>query len=220
MTGFTELKDLDNDDVEHYKRINVEPSLRDEDYKVFGSIVSENNSKLEEICVNFELYDLNGFYAIIKKLKETNINITECYVSWIIVGNPSKLSVFSPKNRDFQVKYFKRSIILQPNQLDYYIEAPYSLSQGYMIFVHAYYSQTIYEPSNIIKLIKWSYNIIKFQIINCDYNEDDESNSIDLHICILYSDHKSLKIGNGKMECPSGCILTEENLDKNLIIPG
>ncbi|CAB5209038.1 unnamed protein product [Rhizophagus irregularis] len=43
MTGITDLKDLDNNDVMHYKRINLnsESSLGSEDYKVFGSIISE-----------------------------------------------------------------------------------------------------------------------------------------------------------------------------------
>src|SRR5207248_4307906 len=69
MTGITDLKDLDNNNVEHYKRINVESPLEDENYEVFGSIISEKYSKLEGFYVNFGLYDFNGFYAIIKKLK-------------------------------------------------------------------------------------------------------------------------------------------------------
>ena len=109
MTGITDLKDLNNNNVEHYKRVNLALSLENQSYEVFGSIISENNTKLEEIYVNFGLYDFNGFFAIIKK-SEANIDITKCYVLWMIIGIPSKLSVFSSKNRDFQVKYFEKSI--------------------------------------------------------------------------------------------------------------
>ncbi|PKY59905.1 hypothetical protein RhiirA4_550502 [Rhizophagus irregularis] len=57
MTGITDLKDLDNNNDVHYKRINLnsELILKNDDYKVFGSIITENNIKLEQICVNFGL---------------------------------------------------------------------------------------------------------------------------------------------------------------------
>ena len=214
MTGITDLKSLDNNNIEHYKRINIETSLEDEDYEVFGSIISENNSKLGEICVNFGLYDFNGFFGIIKKLEETSIDITKCYVLWIIVGIPSKLSVFSPNNREFQVKYFKKSIILQPNQSNYHIKTPFPLSEGYAISVHAYDSLTNYEPSNTIRLVEWNDEYINVQIIKSTYNSSDpyvtqhdgdnhniENIETDLHICILYTD-KSLKIDNNQeKEC-------------------
>ncbi|CAB4436188.1 unnamed protein product [Rhizophagus irregularis] len=190
MTGITDLTDLNNsDDVMHYKRINVESSLEDENYEVFGSIISESNTKLEEIYVNFELYDFNGFYAIIRKSEETNIDITKCYVLWMIVGIPSQLSVFSPNNRDFQVDYFKKSIKLQNDQLNYYIDTPFTLYEGNTIFAHAYYSSTNYEPNNIIKLVKWSINCINFQITNSSQLDTKEIN-IDLNVCILSTDYK------------------------------
>ncbi|CAB4422123.1 unnamed protein product [Rhizophagus irregularis] len=45
MTGITDLKDLDNNNDVHYKRINLnsESVLKSEDYEVFGSIISEDN---------------------------------------------------------------------------------------------------------------------------------------------------------------------------------
>ncbi len=112
MTGINDLKDLDNKNVEHYKRINIESSLEDENYKVFGSIITKNNLKTEDFFVRFSLYDVNGFSAMITTLKNTtNIDITECYILWMIIGNPLKLSVFSPKNREIQVDYINKSII-------------------------------------------------------------------------------------------------------------
>src|SRR2546421_5963198 len=45
-----------------------------------------------------------------------NFEIKECYILWMIVGKPSKLSVFSPKNREFQIISINESILLQPDK--------------------------------------------------------------------------------------------------------
>ncbi|CAB4376452.1 unnamed protein product [Rhizophagus irregularis] len=241
MTGITDLKDLEylkgdlNNDlvnnVSHYKRIDIGLSLKDENYEVYGSIISESNTKLEEIYVNFGLYDFNGFYANIKKLKETSketsIDITKCYISWMIIGRPLQLSVFSPNNREFQVHCIKNHIKLQSsNQFDYYIKTTFPLLEGYTIFAHAHYSSTNHEPNNIIELIKWSKNSIKFQIINLSqFNLDNDFSTeaknvinIELNICILFNDYERLKIDNnkGKEGLLIGYILTKENFDENL----
>ncbi|PKK79144.1 HCP-like protein [Rhizophagus irregularis] len=207
MTGVTDLRDLDNNDVDYYKRINIEPSLEDENYKVFGSIISKDNSILEEIYVNFGLYDVNGFFASIKKLEETSVNIKECCILWMIVEKPSELLIFSPSNREFQVERVKESIILQLDKLNYCIKTSFPLSQGYTIFVHAYYPSNNHEPDNTIKLVKWSYNYVTFQIIKSTYGKSNNTNNnfsedirkaikLDLHICFLCSEYRSLKIDN------------------------
>jgi len=226
MTGITDLEDLDNNDVMHYKRINVKSSLEDKNYEVFGSIISKDNSKLNNIYVNFGLRDFNGFYAIIKKFEETSIDITKCYVSWMIVGRPSQLSVFSPNNREFQVNYFKKSIRLKPDKLNYYVETSFPLSEGYTIIAHAYHSSTNYEPNNVIMLIKWSHNFINFQITNSpqlnlydDFlTETEEVINIDLNICILFTDYKSLRFDINKKEKECfliGHILNKDNYDES-----
>ncbi|RGB27229.1 hypothetical protein C1646_769365, partial [Rhizophagus diaphanus] len=150
MTGIADLKDLDSNNVVHYKRINLnsESVLESEDYEVFGSIISEDNIKLEQICVNFGLSDFSGFYTIIEKLKKNRFDITKCYVLWMIVGNPSKLSVLSPNNREFQVDCIKESITLQPNKSNYCIKTPFPLSLGYTISVYTYYSSSNYTGQN------------------------------------------------------------------------
>ncbi|EXX67611.1 Cdc15p [Rhizophagus irregularis DAOM 197198w] len=219
MTGITDLKDLDNNDVMHYKRINLnsESSLGSEDYKVFGSIISENNTKSEEIYVNFGLYNYNGFYAIIKKL-EISVDIKKYYVLWMVVGSPSKLSIFSPNNREFSVGYIKESITLRIDKSNHHIKAPFQLFQGYTIFVHAYYSSTNYEPISIIKLVEWNdqyFNISIQSIIDSDAQFDGDK--IDLHVCILSTDNKNLKIDREERECSLnliGYMLTKENLNE------
>ncbi|PKC59018.1 hypothetical protein RhiirA1_470052 [Rhizophagus irregularis] len=208
MTGVTNLGDLNNNNVEYYKRINIKPSLEDENYEVIGSIISEKNTKLEEININFGLYDYNGFFAVIKKLEATNIDITRCYILWMIIGIPSKSSVFSPKNRKIQVNYIKESITLQPNQSCYPIKVPFLLSEDDVISVYAYYSLTNLEPNSIIiKLIKWKDKFVDVQITDIISMSD-----IELHICVLHSYDGKLKIDNEEeLEYPLdliGCILT------------
>ncbi|CAB4426261.1 unnamed protein product [Rhizophagus irregularis] len=228
MTGITDLRDLDNNEVEYHKRINIEPLLEDEDYEVYGSIVSKNNSRLEGIYVNFGSYDINGFFAMIKKLEETSINIKECRILWMIVEKPSKLLVFSPNNREFQVECIKESIILQSDKSNYYIKPSFSLSQGYTIFVHAYCPSTNYEPDNIIKLVKWSHNSIKFKVTKPFYNESNNNFStdneediiLDLRICVICSDYKNLKFDNknegGFSLDLTGYVLTKDNFNESL----
>ncbi|CAB4426627.1 unnamed protein product [Rhizophagus irregularis] len=225
MTGVTDLKDLDNNDVDYYKRINIEPSLEDENYEVFGSIISKDNSRLEVIYVNFGSYDINGFFASIKKLEETSVNIKECCILWMVVEKPSELLIFSPSNREFQVERVKESIILRLDKSNYCIKTSFPLSQGYTIFVHAYYPSNNYEPNNTIKLVKWSYNYVTFQIIKSTYGKSNnnfsksirESIKLDLHICVLCSDYRSLKIDNKEdyeysLDL-SRYILTKDNFD-------
>jgi hypothetical protein len=225
MTGITDLKDLKNNDSEHFKQININPSLEDENYEVFGSIISENSSKIDQknISIKFGLYDVNGFFAIIKKLEETNIDISECYVLWIIIGNPLKLSIFSPINREIQINCVKETITIRPRKPIYCIKTPFLLSEKCSILINV---TTDYESKNIIKLVEWSRNSITFQIINSTIkpevqnNSSETNNSMDLHICILCSDYKSLKIDHKDDEYSLdlfGYVLTKDNFNENLL---
>ncbi|CAB4485996.1 unnamed protein product [Rhizophagus irregularis] len=181
--------------------------------------LNRTNTKLEEIYINFGLYDFNGFYAIIKKLEETSIDITKCYVSWVVIGNPSQVSVFSPNNRELQVDYIKKSIKLQPNEFNYDpIETSFTLHKGYTFFAHANHSSVSYENNNIVKLVEWKERSINVQIesackiqsnassSNSDSDHEDNAcitNEVDLRICILSTNYKSLKVDNAnKRECP------------------
>jgi hypothetical protein len=237
MTGITDLTDLNNNDVENYKRIEFGLSVGSEDYEVFGLIISENNAKLEEIYVNFGLYDFKGFYAIIKR-EETSINIKKCFISWIVIGKPSRFSVFSPNNRDLEVNYINKSIKFQPDKLNYTIDTSFTLHEGYTVFAHVNYSSMNLEPNYIIKLVEWKERFIGVQIkstyrtqsnainssfLNNDFDHEDKDcleNEIDLRICILSTNYKCLKVDNAKeRECSldlMGYILNKENFEENL----
>ncbi|CAI2191348.1 20312_t:CDS:2, partial [Funneliformis geosporum] len=235
MTGISDLKDLDSNNIEHYKRINIEPILNDKDYKVFGSIVS-GDKKIDDYFIKFGFYDANGFSAMIKTLRESKINVRDCSVLWMIVGNPMKLSVFSPNHREIQVDRIKKSITYQQDESIYGVKTHIPLSHGYSILVDAFHSSTTYD----IKLSEWSNDQIKFQIKESTYNnkttlkssnsdiisdsdsdsqygEDNETTIIDtdLDICILRSSNGSLKIDHVKIEYPLdlfGHTLTKDNL--------
>ncbi|CAG8552419.1 12204_t:CDS:2, partial [Funneliformis mosseae] len=221
MTGISDLKDLDGNNTEHYKRINIEPILNDKDYKVFGSIVS-GGKKIDDYLVKFRFYDANGFSAMIRTSRKSKIDVRDCFILWMIVGNPLKLSVFSPNNREIQVERIKKSINYQPYKSMYDVETRFPLSHGCSILVNAYHPSTTFD----IKLLKWSKNYITFQINESMYNNnqilkssnsniisDSDSDSqheedndttvdIDLDICILRSGYGSLKIDHVKIEYP------------------
>ncbi|CAG8724873.1 8810_t:CDS:1, partial [Funneliformis mosseae] len=251
MTGIATLQDLDNHNLEHHKHVNLDQPLECNNYEVFGSIVTKDNLMTKDFSVIFSLYDVNGFSAMITTLKNTtNLDVTECHILWMIIGNPSSLSIFSPKNREFQVNCIKESITLHHDNSCLRIQSPCQLSQEYVIFVNANYKLTNYKPKNIIKLVGWSYNCIEFHISESVYNESKLSDSnpsiiisdsdfdeqpllnedipmnndnitIDLCICILNSDYKSLKIDHEEKEYPLDSlayILSEKNFDKKLLL--
>ncbi|POG65397.1 hypothetical protein GLOIN_2v1861852, partial [Rhizophagus irregularis DAOM 181602=DAOM 197198] len=238
MTGIEELKDLDANNTEYYKRINVKPSLEDENYEVFGSVISKHNLKLEDILITFELYDFNGFSAMIKNLNR-DVDITECYILWVIIGNPSKLSVFSPRNREFQADYIKKSITLQLDDFYCPIKTSYKLSEGCTISVNTYCSTANYEPNNIkIKLVGWSEDCIYFKIAKSNYNNsnlNNSSNSSESHsqldddtdvlinfevtICILSFHHEKLDIDNREGEKYSLSLIGHDLTENTKVIP-
>ena len=244
MTGIADLQDLDRDNTVHYKRINIELSLEDENYEVFGSIISKNGSKLvKEYIVNFGLYDSNGFYAmILSNIIETiygsnsgtdtieilhnpnsEIDILECEVLWMIVGNPSKLSVFSPKNREFQVHVECTSVTIDSSRRgEFIINPPFKLYQGYTIFINAYHPQENHKLTRV-EIEKWSeYNIVfRVQFLNNSNLNDTIVSDICLNICILRSDYRDLKIDNRNefsLNFGDMLTLTKENYNDDLLL--
>ncbi|CAI2181930.1 7226_t:CDS:2, partial [Funneliformis geosporum] len=232
MTGINDLKNLDKDNVQHFKRINIDLSLEDENYEVFGSIITKNNLMSKDFLVKFRLFDVNGFSSIIKPLNNSKVDIRKCFILWIIIGNPLKLSVFSPNNRKIRVERIEKSISIKADNSFYRIKT-LPLSKGNTILINAYYPSTNYEPVSIIKLVNWEDEAINVQLTYDESSLDsskvllsgdknsltniDTSTNIDLHICILHSDYGSLKIDNHEKERDLnlfGYVLTRENLDE------
>ncbi|GBC08653.1 hypothetical protein RclHR1_00830004 [Rhizophagus clarus] len=199
MTGSVELKDLKVKNTKKIK-INIEPSLKNENYEVFGSIISKDNIKLDDVIVTFGPYEIDKFTATIKTLGNTTFNMKGCYIMWIIIGNPSKLSVFSPKNRDVKVEYFKESLKLQRNISSYSIKTSHQLSQGYDISINCS------KPINI-KLTGWSNNRVYFNISNLSINFNYADN-IEVAICILDYENSKIDVSEGIY---SGYVLTAES---------
>jgi hypothetical protein len=212
LTGITDLKYLNNSDDEHYMKIKTNEKLTNENYEVFGSIISKNtknNLKIEDYFIKFGFYSVNGFSVVIKNLEKESIDITECFILWMIIGNPLKLSVFSPHNREFQVNCIKKSITLQPEESMYNIEIPFTLYQGYTILIN------VSTSNNIVKLVEWSHSSINLKLIKSTHNDSETDTNIDLDICILCS---STMINYGKEKYPLdliGYILTKENFIDN-----
>ncbi|CAB5383857.1 unnamed protein product [Rhizophagus irregularis] len=215
MTGIEGLKDLDVNNTVHYKQINIKPSLEDENYEVFGSVILKNNLRLEDILISFELhvYDFNGFSVIIKPLNNADIDITKCYLLWMIIGSSPKLSAFSPRNRELQVYCIKESIALKPTNSYYSIKTSCQLFQGYTISVNVYCPTANHKLINLkINIVGWSEYCIYFRIAKSNYNNlnsDSSSDSTESHdgdtdfltnveitICILSSNYENLSIDN------------------------
>jgi hypothetical protein len=221
LTGIDDLKDLDigKDDQNYCKRINIEPSFEDYNYKVLGSIISKDNTKLEGVFVTFESYDTNGFSAKINKSSSSetdNVNLKECYILWMIIGNPLKLSVFSPKNRDCQVNHF--SITLKPNQLNYHIATPTLLSPRHAVFFRLHSANSEFE--NAIKLISWSYNFIDIEITKSIPEVISADDEYKMDIYIISSDYKNLIIDDYIKKMEYSFDLIGYNLTKNNFIEG
>ncbi|CAB4415370.1 unnamed protein product [Rhizophagus irregularis] len=204
MTGSIDLKDTN---ITKQIIVSIEPSLENKNYEVFGSIISKSNSRLKDIFVTFGSYEINKFTATISTSKNTSINIKECYIIWMMIGNPSKLSVFSPNNRKAQVDCIKESIKLQRNNSSYSIKTSHQLSQGYDI------SFNCFKPINI-ELTGWSKNCVYLNITNTMMNNRNvkpDIDNVEIAICVLNSGHEKSKIDISGKRYSMGYILTEKN---------
>ncbi|CAB4488102.1 unnamed protein product [Rhizophagus irregularis] len=188
MTGSTDLKDSD---ITKQIIINIEPSLKNKNYEIFGSIISKNNSRLKDIFVTFGSYEIDKFTATIKT-SNRNVNIKECNILWMMIGNPSKLSVFSPNNREIHVGYVKQSIKLQRKNSSYSVKTSHKLFQGYGISINCF------RPINI-KFTGWSKNCVHLNISNSGIDFNHIQPNVEIAVCTLHSDlGNSLIDINGK----------------------
>ncbi|EXX73154.1 uncharacterized protein OCT59_006968 [Rhizophagus irregularis] len=196
MTGSIDLK---YSDITKQLIVGIRPPVEKKNYEIFGSIVSKNNSKLKDIFVTFGSYEIDQFTATIRTSKK--INIKDYYILWMMIGNPSELSVFGPNNREIQVEYVKQSIKLQRNNS--YSITTHQLSQGYDISIKCF------KPIEI-KFAGWSKNCVHLNISNPKSIKSDIEN-VEIAICVLNSGHEKSWIDINAKKYSIGCILTENN---------
>ncbi|PKY55236.1 hypothetical protein RhiirA4_474558, partial [Rhizophagus irregularis] len=157
-----------------------------------GEIIEEND--LPEWIQNAE-----------DDLENTHISIEECYIIWMIIGNPSELSVFYPNNREVQVGYFKSAITLQRNNPSYSIKTSHQLSQGYDISIKCF------EPINI-ELTGWSKNCVYLTISNSSIDFNLTQSNVEVAVCTLSrSNCENSKIDINGIGYSMGYILNENN---------
>ncbi|RGB40046.1 hypothetical protein C1646_800907 [Rhizophagus diaphanus] len=198
MTGSIDLK---YSDITKQLIVGIRPPVEKKNYEIFGSIVSKNNSKkLKDIFVTFGSYEIDQFTATIRTTKK--INIKDYYILWMMIGNPSELSVFGPNNREIQVEYVKQSIKLQHNN-SYSITTSHQLSQGYDVSIKCF------KPIEI-KFAGWSKNCVHLNISNTKSIKSDIDN-VEIAICVLNSGHEKSWIDINAKKYSIGCILTENN---------
>ncbi|GBB83353.1 hypothetical protein RclHR1_10080006, partial [Rhizophagus clarus] len=186
-------------------------------YKKFLPLIGKMGNILENID---EIAQKADNKRICERLKRQIYDI-RCDIIRMILESPS---VFGPKNQDCKIDYF--SITLQPNLLHYRITTPFSLFQGNMIFFNSH-------SKNRIKLINWSYNSIRIEMIKpiINVNESKKVNSVlsvlsdnddyEIGIFNVSSDYQDIKVDNEEVDCSFGLIgynLTEENFVKGLMI--
>ncbi|UZO15544.1 uncharacterized protein OCT59_006962 [Rhizophagus irregularis] len=109
-----------------------------------------------------------------------------------MIGNPSKLSVFSPNNREIHVGYVKQSIKLQRKNSSYSVKTSHKLFQGYGISINCF------RPINI-KFTGWSKNCVHLNISNSGIDFNHIQPNVEIAVCTLHSDlGNSLIDINGK----------------------
>jgi hypothetical protein len=122
----------------------------------------------------------------------------------VIIGNPSKLSVFSPKNREIRVNYIKETVTLQLDNSNYHKRIPFQGYKGHLFSVHAYCP---HEPNINVQIIKpTSDDSISNKSIgsNSQKSHRDSRDSlidaveVELRICVMSTDYKNLKIDHTK----------------------
>ncbi|CAG8499798.1 646_t:CDS:2 [Acaulospora morrowiae] len=198
LSGLTEYGNL-NTNVSEHIRIRLKESLDNREYEVFGTVIDENNHRIEDCAAKFGLYDYRGFSAIIKT--GSNFVSRKRRIVWIIVGKPSLLGVFSPRLRkNRKIKTFKTVLKpedLNPNKETISIRSPLPLIEDSLVLIHT--SKKHFDFDSIIQfeLKEWSHNFLHLKaflwsvqekVTNLDSSQLSEINSfreITLSVCII-----------------------------------
>ncbi|GES99678.1 kinase-like domain-containing protein [Rhizophagus clarus] len=202
MTGIDDLKELEITKNNRYgKEIYTKVVFEETNFKFFGSIISKDNSKVEDYFVMFFMNSHNGFFVSITPLSESSIDIRKCYVLWMIVGIPSKVNVFSPRNRELHVNYIikeQNEFRLNDDDSYYPIKTSFQLTKGDTVFVNTYFPVIGYG----LKFVNWSKDFIYLRLFKDHIASKDNYYTrtpiIDVHICVL--PYKVLKLDNSNEE--------------------
>jgi hypothetical protein len=221
MAGIDDLRDLHFAKDGCYKDIDTKVRFNEfngVNFYIFGSIISKDNTKVEDVFIQFLINRHDGFSALIIPLSETSAYIKECYILWMIVGIPSKLNVFSPRNRELHFNFIIEEDVkfrFDDDDSYYPIKTSHQLKKGDFVFVNAYI-----PIGYDVKFVKWSKNTIyikvfKDYVVSEDFPIHDDDDGIrDVRICVFPSDYKVLKFDNRNEECCLDLIghtLTDEN---------
>ncbi|CAG8525638.1 33612_t:CDS:2, partial [Gigaspora margarita] len=115
---------LENGKIRYYN-VNFGFNLKSDNYKVIGSIVS-NNSKRSDLDVRFQMLTVSGFSIVIEEidnkdmLNETDDN--DLTVHWLLIGKPLSVKYFSKKTRNMKILAGTISITLLDKQKIYVID--------------------------------------------------------------------------------------------------
>ncbi|CAG8708665.1 17210_t:CDS:2, partial [Gigaspora margarita] len=132
LTGFTIVNVDKIDFTEIHIRVNFGEHLNDDCFQVFGHVVDDDNKKLEDVIIKFDLFDYDGFSAFIILNQETAMNVEKLHVAWIIVGKPEIIDVV-------------------------YISLPCIMSENDVILLVASYDPPLNNPpAKNIKILKWA----------------------------------------------------------------
>ncbi|CAG8835420.1 15969_t:CDS:2, partial [Gigaspora margarita] len=132
LTGFTTVNVDKIDFNEIHIRVNFGEHLNDDCFQVFGHVVDDDDKKLEDVIIKFDLFDYDGFSAFIILNQETAMNVEKLHVAWIIVGKPEIIDVV-------------------------YISLPCIMSENDVVLLVASYDPPLNNPpATNIKMLKWA----------------------------------------------------------------
>ncbi|CAG8554580.1 8328_t:CDS:2, partial [Ambispora leptoticha] len=97
MSGMKEFLDYSSG----YQRIEFGSQLKSDNYQLFGSVLSNNGERIEDIYVKFSMKTENGFS--VSWHDKSTFDRTPYALRWILIGCPRKIGYSDPKTRDISV---------------------------------------------------------------------------------------------------------------------
>ncbi|CAG8522204.1 242_t:CDS:2, partial [Dentiscutata heterogama] len=166
LTGITANNVIENHTEAHF-RINFNSrSLDSNSFYVFGHVFDNNDVKLENCVVRFDLFDFYGFSAFVTFDQSTMWDIERGYIIWMVVGKPAKLGVFSKVHCETKITCYKTTDedIKYDNSF-VFITMPFSLEVNCIVSFVASYTASNNPPKQNFRLLGWSNKVLKLEII-------------------------------------------------------